>query len=928
MSGWVPDSDSVQQVVSLLQMTQNSSRENHKALYEKLKQMEQHQEFAAYLCHVFVNVNQVDFFCKQQAGLLLKNQIKRFWANAPPNARQYIQSQIPNALAHEKPQIRKYAAISIGMILFRGGLDCWPQLLESLLNVLNSDNLNAIHGSLLCLEGLCQGQQCRIEEERQGETFDTCNFICADPRAGDVVQICIKFMLQENYSEYRRLSMECLLQLANHHSQAFEQHVQNYVTALYSIAKDDSIPIRVLLCKSFIMLLNLHYQQIHQNIDQIIRFMLLCLKEDQPDEIRIQSGEFWSHWSHNQQIDASVLLPHLDELADKLLNSMHYSEEELSEIEAENDDQGQDDRPDEIDPSWQETDKNNSLKAPEAEMIEQSHNTVRRSTARALDNLAIRYQNELLKILLPKLEERMNHQNWMIRESAILALGAIGVGCREDIEQYLDSIMPFLCQRITDNHYLIRCIACWTLSRFCSWFLKQKDDNKLLVPLMEKMLSELVLDKSKRVQQAAISAVASLLEQGQARMIPYIEIITQQLQECLVRYKLKNLPFLFDCLMVLLSYFHETISQSPELFQSLIDVAVRRLMCLDDDQPAVFGVLEFLSNTAVYLGEQFHRWAPMIWDRCTRMANGYLQATRIAEQHKANNQDYDFPRIQIFTISIDMLSAITEAVNGEIEKYVKSEDNILPIIEGGIQLSIPACKHVIFGLLGVLVDPISDPNNMNGKSMLPILRSHMDKLIPLAIENLTPHNEQLFVNANYFIGQTVKRVPKMIEPFLQPMMKRLVQILKMPIPPQMSVPFLGTQIGPSRQTYCSACFTVARIAHAYEKEVSSVFSEFALEWAYHLGLCQEDEEKTFAYRVFFRQVQANPNVFLQEEIGVSVLCNSIASWWEPSDTFLVISKQMISQFKQAIVQNGGDWEKHMGRMDENLVGTFRSRYDV
>ena len=174
MSGWVPDSDSVQQVVSLLQMTQNSSRENHKALYEKLKQMEQHQEFAAYLCHVFVNVNQVDFFCKQQAGLLLKNQIKRFWSNAPPNARQYIQSQIPNALAHEKPQIRKYAAISIGknskrakrfkkeknfwgMILFRGGLDCWPQLLESLLNVLNSDNLNAIHGSLLCLEGLCQG---------------------------------------------------------------------------------------------------------------------------------------------------------------------------------------------------------------------------------------------------------------------------------------------------------------------------------------------------------------------------------------------------------------------------------------------------------------------------------------------------------------------------------------------------------------------------------------------------------------------------------------------------------------------------------------------------------------------------------------------------------------------------------------------------
>ena len=119
--------------------------------------------------------------------------------------------------------------------------------------------------------------------------------------------------------------------------------------------------------------------------------------------------------------------------------------------------------------------------------------------------------------------------------------------------------------------------------------------------------------------------------------------------------------------------------------------------------------------------------------------------------------------------------------------------------------------------------------------MLPILLSHIDILIPSAIENLTLHNEQLFVNANYFIGQTVEHVPKMIEPFLQPMMKSLVQIFKISIPPQMNVPFLGTQIGPTHQTYCSACFTVARIAHAYEKEVSSVFNKFALEWTYHLG---------------------------------------------------------------------------------------------
>jgi len=769
MSGWTPDTEGLKQVVQLLQMTKSCSRNEHQAVYEKLKQLEQHQEFAAYLCHVFVNMKDIDFWSKQQSGLLLKNQIKRFWANAPSNAQRYVQSRIPNALAHDKPQIRKYAAICIGMILYRGGLNCWPDLLASLLNVLNTDDLNAIHGALLCLEGLCQGQQCRIEEQQHGEQIvDTCNFVCADERSAGIVQACIKFMAQDNVTEYRRLSMECLLQLGEHQSQAFHQNVQNYVNALYEVAKDESPEIRVLLCKSFIMLLRLHYSIIQPRIEDIIKFMLLCLDPHNQDETRIQSGEFWTVWACSTEIDMSILLPYLKQLVPLLLNSMPFSQDELSELEAENDAHDQDDRPDEINPSWSETQKEKgNVKAAKQEMIEEYHNTVRRACARALDNLSVLYRNQLLDILLPLLETRMNHEQWLIRESAILALGAVGSGCREDIDQYLDVIMPFLCKRIDDDQYLIRCIACWALSRFCNWFLRQKDDQTILLPLLTKLLEQLVLDKSKRVQQSAISAVAALLEQGQARMIPYIPDITRQLNECLKKYKLKNLPFLFDCLMVLPGYFHETIQQEFQLFQELIDTAVRRMMCLDDDQPAVFGVLEFLSNTSGYLGQHFHRWAPMIWERCMKMAKNYLSATQIAEQHKSNNQDYDFPRIEIFTISVDMLSAIIEAVDGDVEKYLNVDD-IFSIIEGGLTLGIPACRRVIFGLLSVLVDPSTDARSTSSsKTTLEMLQPHMKNLIPLGIKNLTPHNEQLFVNASYFLGQTTKRAPNMIQPFFK-----------------------------------------------------------------------------------------------------------------------------------------------------------------
>jgi len=150
----------------------------------------------------------------------------------------------------------------------------------------------------------------------------------------------------------------------------------------------------------------------------------------------------------------------------------------------------------------------------------------------------------------------------------------------------------------------------------------------------------------------------------------------------------------------------------------------------------------------------------------------------------------------------------------------------------------------------------------------------------------------------------------------------------MPIPPPMNVPFGGAQIGPSHQTFCSASFTVARIANAFEKEVGDVFPHFAIEWAFHLGRCTEDEEKLFAFQVLMRFVNQCPQVFLKNEIGISVLCNALGTWWETPDTLLAVSRQLITQFKQAVQQNGGDWENHMGRMDPTLVTSFRQRYKV
>lgn len=53
---------------------------------------------------------------------------------------------------------------------------------------------------------------------------------------------------------------------------------------------------------------------------------------------------------------------------------------------------------------------------------------LRKCSAAALDMLAGVFKDDLLPVLVPILKETLFHQNWEIKESGILALGAIAEG--------------------------------------------------------------------------------------------------------------------------------------------------------------------------------------------------------------------------------------------------------------------------------------------------------------------------------------------------------------------------------------------------------------------------------------------------------------------------------------------------------------------
>lgn len=69
---------------------------------------------------------------------------------------------------------------------------------------------------------------------------------------------------------------------------------------------------------------------------------------------------------------------------------------------------------------------------------------LRKCSAAALDVLANVFHEELLKDVLPILNETLFNSDWIVKESAILALGAIAEGAMAGIIPHLSQLVPYL----------------------------------------------------------------------------------------------------------------------------------------------------------------------------------------------------------------------------------------------------------------------------------------------------------------------------------------------------------------------------------------------------------------------------------------------------------------------------------------------------
>ena len=154
-------------------------------------------------------------------------------------------------------------------------------------------------------------------------------------------------------------------------------------------------------------------------------------------------------------------------------------------------------------------------------------------------------------------------------------------GCIEAISPHLPQLAPWLIATLSDRQYLIRSITCWTLSRYTKWIVAQPSHETYLRPLMQELLKR-VVDGKKKVQEAACSAFATLEEDAQMQLVPYLQPIITNLMFAFSKYQAKNRLILYDAIGTLADSVGAQLNR-PELTGIMMPPLVERWQLLGDE---------------------------------------------------------------------------------------------------------------------------------------------------------------------------------------------------------------------------------------------------------------------------------------------------------------------------------------------------------
>ncbi|KAF7979025.1 hypothetical protein HWV62_44005 [Athelia sp. TMB] len=921
MASWVPQPGGLQEILQTIhESTDTQNADVQRDITTKLTSFTRAPDYIAYLAYILTAMPEQEERYRTIAGYLLKNNA-RLIHSASPEVALYVKACVLQAFSDVSIMIRNAAGQDIVALLGTLEPRNWPECLQELVTMLDSPDLDRQEAAFNVLERACEDYPRKMDVEINGT------------RPLDFMIPKFLVLTEHPSAKMRSHAVACLSYFVPINCQSLFVHIDAFIASLFKRASDDDPAVRRHVCQALVLLLAARPEKLMPEMSNVAEYMLWSTK-DKNENVALEACEFWLTFAEDADL-APYLYPLLAKVAPVLLDCMCYGEDDLLWLEGDAEDAAVPDKDTDIkprhygggkshgferdaDPSGDQSaakrgaygeetldsDDEDDFELDDEDFADEMSTewNLRKCAAAALDVLAVRFGGDLMNVLLGPLKEKLWSDDWLQRESGILALGAMAEGCIDHIEPHLVTLVPYLINMLNDPKPLVRSITCWTLGRYASWCtqpISEDHKNQFFVPTMEGLL-RMVLDNNKRVQEAGCSAFATLEEDAGPELAPYLEPVLRNLVFAFEKYQHKNMLILYDAVGTLADAVGRALS-NPVYVDILMPPLTKRWSKLKDDDEDLIPLLECLASVTIAIGPSFAPYAAPVFGRCTTLVHHALLQYQ-AFQH---NPELDEPDKSFLVVALDLLSGLVQGLGMALEPFInQSQPSLLTLLTVCLKHPQAPVRQSGYALVGDLA-----------MSCFDLLRPHMPGIMAELIAQLDPEPKVEFVsacnNAAWSVGEVALRYGRDDPEFGQwvnPLIARLIPILLHPKAP--------------RSLHENAAVSIGRIGLMHPGIVAPHLPEFAQSWCQALHEIRDNEEKDSAYRGFCTLVQTNPAGMAKSLLW---FCNAIVKWNQPSPELNNMFQTLLQGFKQS---NEAEWAAQVANFPPIIQQRLATRYGV
>ena len=920
---WQPDPAGVQQISELLAEFQKPGADQALVL-NRLEQCRCIPHFNKYLAYIFAVESGLPLEVRQSAGLLLKNDLLR------PAGRElerdaFVSQALLVALQHPEKVLRHTAGTCVVSYVRGRGLTSWPELPSALAQMLEeppSVEGNVPKGSVSKVDGALDALF-KLWEETP-ELLEAEFPPGSNQRPSDVLTPKTLVHMHHTEAKIRALAIHVLNLAANYMPRGLLSNIEMYTQGLFQLATDPDAEVRKAVCSGLVQLITISPDHIQQQLPAIIEYML-ATTQDTDEDIAVIACEFWSALAESG-IDAGVLRPYLPQLLPILLRHMVWEEYDDEVVDAETAESEAlsghaivPDKDSDIRPHRHVQTVHGEDNANEDEEEEVGQWNLRRCSAAGLDMLSTVFGDELLPLLLPTIESRLQDSDWRARESAILALGAVSQGCSMGLNAHLPVITGALLAALSDPRPLVRCISCWALTRYARGLLdRSKEGDRGLLDRVVDGVCGRVNDHNRVVQGAACGSIANLAEEAEETdLLPYSDKIFTALGEALAsgRYGRRGLRYAYDAIATIAENCPAAF-QMPSNASAILPPLFLKLSMLPDGDKDILPLLECLGTVAVATGATHLRpFAETSFRRCVDIADGMRAG--------AASGAYDKDEADEFVIgALDALSGFIEALGAGAESLI-GKTALKDILVLCVTLdSNPEIRQSGFAVLGDIA-----------RFCFPYIRSSLREIVQAALTHLEPSNITHVTigacnNAAWSLGEmTLQCSSEEVDGYAMAALERIVPIL---MAPKGSVP---------RSLLDNVAVLLGRIGKVRYGSISPHASVFVGPWCSVLRNIRDGNEKRDAFLglcAVVGTIYSSSNDFnsdrdrrMKELSGFwSELCQAAVSWRELRDPELRECMLRMMQTLKKFLEDASQWDVAWRSLSGPVQTKLREMYGL